>query len=56
MAYLARYGGSIKPVILATQKMEIRRILVQSQPQQKVQETPSQPTVRCGGVYACHPS
>jgi hypothetical protein len=31
-----------QPVILATQKVEIGRITVQSQPEQKVLETPSQ--------------
>jgi hypothetical protein len=32
----------LKPVILATQEAEIRRIMVQSQPRQRVHETLSQ--------------
>jgi hypothetical protein len=43
----------LTPVILATQEAEIRRIPVQSQPWQIVQETLSQKTIhknRAGGV------
>jgi hypothetical protein len=41
------------PIILATQEAEIRRIMVQSQPKQIVQETLSQKNpsqMRAGGV------
>jgi hypothetical protein len=39
-------------VILATQKVEIGRILVQGQPRQKVLETTSQP-IKAGRNVAC---
>jgi hypothetical protein len=40
------------PIILATQEMEIRRIVTQGQPRQKVSETPSQP-IKAGQSGAC---
>jgi hypothetical protein len=33
----------VTPAILATQEVEIRRLVVQGQPEQIVSETPSQP-------------
>jgi hypothetical protein len=41
--------------MLATQETDIRRIVVQGQPRQKVLETPYQPKAGCG-CNACHPS
>jgi hypothetical protein len=40
----------LKPVILATWEAEIWQIIIQSQPVQKVPETPSQPMAGCGVV------
>jgi hypothetical protein len=39
------------PIILATLEAEIRKIVVKSQPRQKVQETPSQPIAGCSNKY-----
>jgi hypothetical protein len=40
---LKKNSGYLKPVISATQQVEIRRIMVGSQAEQKVRKTPSQP-------------
>jgi hypothetical protein len=37
--------------MLATQEVEIRRIIVQDQPEQKVHKIPYQPMAGCGGLY-----
>jgi hypothetical protein len=42
----------LMPIILATQEAEIRRIKIQSQPEPKVQETPSQ-EVKAGYSGMC---
>jgi hypothetical protein len=39
------------PVILATWEAEIRRVMVQDQPEQKVHETPSQSTAGYRGMH-----
>jgi hypothetical protein len=44
------------PVILATQEVEIRKIMVQGQAGQIVHETPSQQEKPGLVVYICHPS
>jgi hypothetical protein len=41
----------LKPLILATQEAGIRRIMVQSQPRQKVHKTPSQSVAGHSGMY-----
>jgi hypothetical protein len=53
---LADLVPCLKPIILATQEVEIGRILVQGQPQQNVHETPSQLQLLSVVVHACHPS
>jgi hypothetical protein len=42
----------LKPLTPATWKAEIRRMEIQGQPWQKVQETPSQPKAVCCMWYA----
>jgi hypothetical protein len=36
----------VQPVTLATQKAEIGRIVVGGQPNQKIKESPSEPTIK----------
>jgi hypothetical protein len=45
------HAWRLKPIILSTREAEIRRIMVQGQPRQKVYKTSSQPMIGCGGAH-----